>query len=91
MTGNTKKNQKFEAESSGAKIDESSVMVTGMVPMFIEFEGEPIWINTDLNSKRAFRPQKIKFEVSFSVVIQVVFCINIRNVNLSILNWHQAL
>ena len=53
-----------DASPSGPKIDESSVMVSGMVPMMIDFEGNPIWISKDLNSKRAFRPQKIKFEVS---------------------------
>ena len=50
---------------SGPKVDESSVMVSGMVPLVIEFEGKPIWISTDLNSKRAFRPSRVKFEVSF--------------------------
>ena len=92
MTGNMKKNQKFEIESSdptvgqpseptsdptlgstsgpisglysGPKIDESSVMVSGMVPIYMEVEERPIWINPDANSKRAFRPTKVKFEVS---------------------------
>ena len=49
---------------SGPKVDESSVMVSGMVPMFIEFEGKPVWISKDLNSKRAFRPDRIAFQVS---------------------------
>ena len=70
MTGNSKQNQKFDIESSGStsgpKIDESSVMVSGIVPMVIEFEEKPIWISKDLNSKRAFRPERIKFEVSIS-------------------------
>ena len=95
MTGNMKKNQKFEIESSdptvgqpseptsdptlestsgptsgpsglysGPRIDESSVMVSGMVPIYMEVEERPIWINPDANSKRAFRPSKVKFEVS---------------------------
>ena len=51
-------------EPSRPKVDESSVMVSGMVPMFIEYEGKPIWISKDLNSKRAFRPERIAFEVS---------------------------
>ena len=49
---------------SGPKVDESSVMVSGMVPMFIEYEGKPLWISKDLNSKRAFRPERVKYEVS---------------------------
>ena len=91
MTGNTKKNQKFQIESSdptldptseptsgstsgpssgppyGPKVDESSVMVSGMVPIYMEFEERPIWINPDANSKRAFRPSKVKFEVSILI------------------------
>ena len=93
MTGNTKKNQKFQIESSdptldptsepdsgpisagpnsgppsGPKVDESSVMVSGMVPIYMVFEERPIWINPDANSKRAFRPTKVKFEVSISKI-----------------------
>ena len=81
MTGNTKQNKKFEIESSGSdsgpKVDESSVMVSGIVPISIEFEGRPIWISKDVNSKRAFRPARIKFEVSFVSIQQypdVSFC-----------------
>ena len=56
-------NVKFDIESSGSgpKVDESSVMMSGVVPMSIEYEENPIWISKDLNSKRAFRPWRIKF------------------------------
>ena len=104
MTGNTKKNQKFEIEFSepseptsdpnsgptsgstsgptsgpysGPKIDESSVMVSGMVPIYMEFEERPIWINPDANSKRAFRPSKVKFEVSI-FIMAFIKCIQIK-------------
>ena len=56
---------------SGPRVNESSVMVSGMVPMFIEYEGKPIWVNKDLNSKRAFRPERIKFEVSNVSLFQI--------------------
>ena len=77
MTGNTKENKKFESEeasTSGPRIDESSVMVSGMVPMFIDFDGMPVWISKDLNSKRAFRPERIKFEVSFFPIQSYSIC-----------------
>ena len=56
---------------SGPRVNESSVMVSGMVPMIIEYEGKPIWVNKDLNSKRAFRPERIKFEVSNVPLLQI--------------------
>ena len=69
---------------SGPKVDESSVMVSGMVPLVIEFEGKPIWISTDLNSKRAFRPSRVKFEVSFEYLLmcgdcQIIVALALRN------------
>ena len=69
---------------TGPRVDESSVMVSGMVPLVIEFEGKPIWISTDLNSKRAFRPSRVKFEVSFEYLLmcgdcQIIVALALRN------------
>ena len=43
--------------------DESSCMVTGVIPLIIEVNGKPLWINKDMNSPFAFRPSRMKFEV----------------------------
>ena len=37
-------------------VDERSVMVSGLVPLSVEIEGKPIYINKDANSALAFRP-----------------------------------
>ena len=44
-------------------LDESSCMVTGVIPLIIEVDGKPLWINKDMNSPFAFRPSRMKFEV----------------------------
>ena len=38
------------------KVDERSVMVSGLVPMSVDIGGKPIYINKDVNSALAFRP-----------------------------------
>ena len=62
MTGNSKYNQKL-VSADGESVDESSVMVSGMVALAMECNGKPIWISKDLNSKQAFRPMRKSFEV----------------------------
>ena len=64
-TGLSKHNQIFETAVYGEIIDDSRIMVSGMVPLLLEFEGQPIWINKDVNSKLAFRPKRLSYEVSF--------------------------
>ena len=65
-TGLSKHNQIFESAVYGDIIDDSRIMVSGMVPLVLEIDGEPIWINRDVNSKLAFRPKRLSFEVSSS-------------------------
>ena len=52
-----------EATPSPTLIDESSCMVTGIIPLIIDVDGKPLWINKDMNSPFAFRPSRMKFEV----------------------------
>ena len=82
-TGNSKYNQPFTDadpyldEATGelyipesSDVDESSVMVSGMIPLILEIDGEPgeplepLWINEDMNSPFAFRPTHYQFQVS---------------------------
>ena len=66
MTGNSQFNQRL-LDADGNIVDESSIMVSGMVALAIEYNGLPIWISQDLNSKQAFRPLRNKMEVRISV------------------------
>ena len=52
-------------------IDESSVMISGIVLLSIEDEdGNPLYVNQDKNSPNAFRPNKFEFVVCISFCIQ---------------------
>ena len=42
-------------------IEEKSVMVSGLVPLSVEIDGKPIYINKDFNSALAFRPSLVGF------------------------------
>ena len=66
-----------ELVTPGLDIDESSVMVSGLIPLIIQIDGKPgepltpLWINKDVNSPFAFRPTHFDFEVSFSILFDV--------------------
>ena len=53
-------------------VKEASVMVSGVIPLIIEVNGNPLWINRDMNSPFAFRPSRFKHEVSTSSLILLV-------------------
>ena len=77
-TGNAVTNLKFKTmtdeyldettgEYTGAapiEVNENCVMVSGLVPMVVEVDGNPIpiYVNKDVNSALAFRPNRMKFE-----------------------------
>ena len=75
MTGNPVLNQKFEQdghpildETTGEIrtefVDERSLMVSGLVPLSIEVDGQPIYVNLDKNSSFAFRPSNYAYKVN---------------------------
>ena len=53
-------------------IEEKSVMVSGLVPLSVEIDGKPIYINKDANSALAFRPSLVGFikENKYSVKVE---------------------
>ena len=38
------------------------MMISGMIPIVIDVNGIPLWINRDVNSPRAFRPARYAME-----------------------------
>ena len=54
-------------EGDVPKVHEQSLMISGMIPLIIEVNGTPIWINSDVNSPHAFRPSSYRMEVSFFI------------------------
>ena len=53
----------LSAPTTPTLIDESSCMVTGVIPLIIGVDGNPFWINKDMNSPFAFRPSHMQFVV----------------------------
>ena len=89
MTGNPILNQKFNQDpfldeftgelTEPVKVNEASVMVSGLVPISIEFNGIPIYVNKDLNSPFAFRPllydMQVKcFDLHVSIHLKIALC-----------------
>ena len=89
MTGNPILNQKFNQDpfldeftgelTEPVKVNEASVMVSGLVQISIEFNGIPIYVNKDLNSPFAFRPllydMQVKcFDLHVSIHLKIALC-----------------
>ena len=81
-TGNSQTNMPFKTtpteildESTGdlstVKPDERSVMVSGIVPLSVEINGNPIYVNKDANSPLAFRPNFFKMVKENKASVQV--------------------
>ena len=65
-TGHDPINQPFETPP-GQFVNEKAMMVSGMIPIIFEVDGEPlrvIWRNKDVNSPLAFRVFRYAQEVS---------------------------
>ena len=63
-TGNPIWNKLFNPQPGDVPdVDEKSLMISGMIPIILEFNGIPIWINRDVNSPRSFRPARYGMEV----------------------------
>ena len=76
MTGNPQLNQAFQQDSESVLdettgemiapefVDERSLMVSGLIPLSIEVDGRPIYVNLDKNSSFGFRPCNYAYKVN---------------------------
>ena len=54
-------------DERGDNFKETSMGITGFIPLLLELNGVPIWGNKDRNSPLAFRPTNYRMEVSFHI------------------------